>query len=116
MTGPTKTAVCSPTATMALALGSSSVDTSEGRMLPLAGQKNESAIPNAAAMAKNDHTCTACSAVSRHRTPTRIPLLRWEQSIMNRGDHLSVTAPPTRTRAPLQATLQIMTSAKTAAE
>lgn len=59
MTGPRKSAVCSPTATSAFAWGSSSLRTREGRMLPLAGQKNESATPKAAAMAKQAQICTA---------------------------------------------------------
>ncbi len=116
MTGPRNSPVCSPTATSAFARGSSSLETRDGRMLPLAGQKNESAMPKAAAMEKQAQICTAWADTSTHSAETSAPLTRCEQIMTCRGDHLSVIAPPTSIRTPLQPTLQSMTSARVAAE
>jgi hypothetical protein len=49
--GPANIATCSPAAITALAAGRSPASTRSGSMLPLAGQKNASASPKAAATA-----------------------------------------------------------------
>jgi hypothetical protein len=51
-----------------------------------------------------------------HGAPTTAPLPRCEQIMTARGDHLSVTTPQASTSTPLHPTLQIMTSARVAAE